>query len=152
MAAQLEEVGYQVEYLESGAPARGNVFARLKGADSSRSALLIHGHLDVVPAEPADWSVHPFSGAVEDGYVWGRGAVDMKGGIACSVAAVLDYLGDHGGKPREDGKGSISFLITGDEEDVSINGTIKLLQWAAAARGKIRSLRAGRAVQPGGDG
>jgi succinyl-diaminopimelate desuccinylase len=56
----------------------------------------------------------------------------MKGGIACSVAAVLDYLRDHGGKPREDGKGSISFLITGDEEDISINGTIKLLQWTAA--------------------
>src|SRR5207244_4622465 len=63
---------------------------------------------------------------------YGRGAVDMKGGIACSVAAVLDHLAAHGGKPREDGKGSISFLITGDEEDVSVNGTIKLLQWAAA--------------------
>ena len=50
VAAQLEDVGYQVEYLESGAPGRGNVFARLKGADSSRGALLIHGHLDVVPA------------------------------------------------------------------------------------------------------
>ena len=61
VAAQLEEVGYQVEYVESGAPGRGNVFARLKGADSSRGALLIHGHLDVVPAEPAEWSVHPFS-------------------------------------------------------------------------------------------
>ena len=52
----------------------------------------------------------------------------MKGGIACSVAAVLQYLADHGGKP----KGSISFLITGDEEDISVNGTIKLLQWVAA--------------------
>src|SRR5260370_12113430 len=56
----------------------------------------------------------------------------MKGGIACSVAAVLEYLAAHGGKPREDGKGSISFLITGDEEDISVNGTIKLLQWVAA--------------------
>ncbi len=56
----------------------------------------------------------------------------MKGGIACSVAAVLDYLASHGGKPREDGKGSISFLITGDEEDISINGTVKLLPWVAA--------------------
>src|ERR1700757_4056847 len=78
VAAQLEEVGYQVEYVESGAPGRGNVFVRLKGADSSRGTLLIHGHLDVVPAEAAEWSVHPFSGAIEDGYVWGRGAVDMK--------------------------------------------------------------------------
>jgi succinyl-diaminopimelate desuccinylase len=56
----------------------------------------------------------------------------MKGGIACSVAAVLEHLAANGGKPRKDGKGSISFLITGDEEDVAINGTIKLLQWAAA--------------------
>ena len=69
---------------------------------------------------------------MKDGFVYGRGAVDMKGGIACSVAAVLDYLAAHGGKPREDSKGSISFLITGDEEDLSVNGTIKLLQWAAA--------------------
>ena len=60
--------------------------------------------------------------------LYGRGAVDMKGGIACSVAAVLDYLAANGGKPN----GSISFLITGDEEDVAVNGTIKLLQWAAA--------------------
>jgi len=64
---------------------------------------------------------------VKDGFVYGRGAVDMKGGIACSVAAVLDYLGDRGGKP----KGSISFLITGDEEGVAVNGTVKLLKWAA---------------------
>ena len=68
-----------------------------------------------------------FSGEVKDGFLYGRGAVDMKGGIACSVAAVLQYLADHGGKP----KGSISFLITGDEEDISVNGTIKLLKWCA---------------------
>ena len=68
----------------------------------------------------------------KDGFLYGRGAVDMKGGIACSVAAVLDHLAAHGGKPREDGTGSISFLITGDEEDISVNGTVKLLQWAAA--------------------
>jgi succinyl-diaminopimelate desuccinylase len=68
---------------------------------------------------------------VKDGFLHGRGAVDMKGGIACSVAAVLEHLAANGGKPRMDGKGSISFLITGDEEDVSINGTIKLLKWAA---------------------
>ena len=76
-----------------------------------------------------------FSGEVKDGFLYGRGAVDMKGGIACSVAAVLQYLADHGGKP----KGSISFLITGDEEDISVNGTIKLLQVGApsAARNSI---------------
>jgi len=64
---------------------------------------------------------------VKDGFLYGRGAVDMKGGIACSVAAVLQYLADNGGKA----KGSISFLITGDEEAASINGTVKLLKWVA---------------------
>src|ERR1700732_2565629 len=91
VAAQLEDVGYQVEYLESGAPGRGNVFARLKGADSSRGALLIHGHLDVVPAEPAERSVHPFSGAIEDGYVWGRGAVDMKDMVGMTLAVARPF-------------------------------------------------------------
>jgi acetylornithine deacetylase/succinyl-diaminopimelate desuccinylase-like protein len=95
VAEQLAEVGYQPEYIESGGPGRGNVFARLEGADSSRGALLIHGHLDVVPAEPADWSVHPFSGAIEDGYVWGRGAVDMKDmvGMIIVVARQLKRAG-----------------------------------------------------------
>src|SRR6478609_2869453 len=79
VAERLEEVGYTTEYVEAGAPGRGNLFVRLKGANPDRGALLLHGHLDVVPAEASDWSVHPFSGAIEDGYVWGRGAVDMKG-------------------------------------------------------------------------
>jgi succinyl-diaminopimelate desuccinylase len=87
------------------------------------------GHTDVVP--PGDekaWKHPPFSGEVADGELFGRGAVDMKGGIACALAAVLDHLSHHGGKP----KGSISFLITGDEEGIAVNGTPKLLQWAAA--------------------
>src|SRR5439155_14684276 len=78
VAEQLEEVGYTTEYVEAGAPGRGNLFARLRGANPDRGALLLHGHLDVVPAEASDWSVHRFSGAVEDGYVWGRCAVDLK--------------------------------------------------------------------------
>src|SRR6185437_12434399 len=69
----------------------------------------------------------PFAGEIADGVLYGRGAVDMKGGIACFVAAALDHLADRGGKP----KGSISLLITGDEESIVVNGTIKLLQWAA---------------------
>ena len=59
--------------------------------------------------------------------LYGRGAVDMKGAIACQLAAVLDHLAANGGRP----KGSISFLITGDEEGIAVNGTLKLLQWAA---------------------
>ncbi|MGH3912326.1 MAG: M20/M25/M40 family metallo-hydrolase, partial [Pseudonocardiaceae bacterium] len=74
VAEKLSEVGFETTYVESGAAGRGNVIARLAGADPGRSALLVHGHLDVVPADAADWSVHPFSGAVQDGYLWGRGA------------------------------------------------------------------------------
>ena len=111
VAAQLAEVGYETEYLESGAPGRGNVFARLAGADSSRGALLIHGHLDVVPAEPADWSVHPFSGAVEDGYVWGRGAVDMKDMVGMMIV-VARQLKREGIVPPRD----LVFAFVADEE------------------------------------
>ncbi|MHA3022015.1 M20/M25/M40 family metallo-hydrolase [Mycobacterium sp. BMJ-28] len=111
VAAQLEEVGYQTEYLEAGAPGRGNVFARLPGADRSRGALLIHGHLDVVPAEPADWSVHPFSGAVEGGYVWGRGAVDMKDMVGMTLA-VARHLKREGIVPPRD----LVFAFVSDEE------------------------------------
>ncbi|MDX1872801.1 M20/M25/M40 family metallo-hydrolase [Mycolicibacterium sp. 120266] len=111
VAAQLEEVGYETEYIEAGAPGRGNVFARLKGADPTRGALLIHGHLDVVPAEPADWSVHPFSGAVEDGYVWGRGAVDMKDMVGMTLA-VARYLKRAGIVPPRD----LVFAFVSDEE------------------------------------
>jgi succinyl-diaminopimelate desuccinylase len=91
----------------------------------------------VPPGDETAWTHGAFSGDVADGFLYGRGAVDMKGGIACSVAAVLDYLAAHGGRPGKDGQGSdgqgsISFLITGDEEDISVNGTIKLLQWVTA--------------------
>jgi len=107
-----------------------NLYARFGNAAPH---ITFAGHTDVVPAgDETAWSHGAFSGDVKDGFLYGRGAVDMKGGIACSVAAVLQYLADHGGKPREDGKGSISFLITGDEEAISVNGTVKLLQWVAA--------------------
>jgi acetylornithine deacetylase/succinyl-diaminopimelate desuccinylase-like protein len=111
VAAQLEEVGYQTEYIEAGAPGRGNVFARLEGADPSRGALLLHGHLDVVPAEASDWSVHPFSGAVEDGYVWGRGAVDMKD-MCGMMLAVARHFKRSGITPPRD----LVFAFVADEE------------------------------------
>ena len=78
------------------------------------------------PGDATRWTHPPFAADIVDGVLYGRGAVDMKGGIACAVAAVLDYLADRGGEPN----GSISFLITGDEEGVAVNGTVKLLQWA----------------------
>src|SRR5581483_2908653 len=71
VVAKRTEVGYEIERGESGAPGRDNVFAWLRGADTERGALLVHGHLDVVPADPSEWSVHPFSGTVQDGYLWG---------------------------------------------------------------------------------
>jgi len=111
VAERLREVGYDPEYLESGAPGRGNVFVRLPGADPSRGALLIHGHLDVVPAEAADWSVHPFSGAVSDGYVWGRGAVDMKD-MCGMMLAVARHFKRAGVVPPRD----LVFAFVADEE------------------------------------
>jgi acetylornithine deacetylase/succinyl-diaminopimelate desuccinylase-like protein len=111
VAEQLQEVGYWPQYVESGAPGRGNVFARLSGADSSRGALLIHGHLDVVPAEPADWTVHPFSGAIRDGFVWGRGAVDMKDMVGMMIV-VARQLKRAGIVPPRD----LVFAFVADEE------------------------------------
>lgn len=111
VAEQLGEVGYQPEYLESGAPGRANVFARLPGSDPARGALLIHGHLDVVPAEAADWSVHPFSGAVSDGYVWGRGAVDMKDMCGMMLAVARHFKRMRIVPPRD-----LVFAFVADEE------------------------------------
>ena len=106
-----------------------NFYARI-GTGSPH--LMFAGHTDVVPpGNETSWTHPPFAGEIADGMLYGRGAVDMKGGIAACIAAMLDHLAAHGGKPREDGKGSISFLITGDEESVAINGTPKLLDWAA---------------------
>ncbi|QIO36774.1 succinyl-diaminopimelate desuccinylase [Bradyrhizobium sp. 1(2017)] len=120
---------HRVTFSEEGTADVDNLYARI---GSEGPHITFAGHTDVVPpGDESAWSVGAFSGEVKDGVLHGRGAVDMKGGIACSVAAALDHLVANDGKPRSDGKGSISFLITGDEEDVSINGTIKLLKWAA---------------------
>ena len=128
LEALLKQAGFtthRITFSEAGTADIDNLYARI-GTEGPH--ITFAGHTDVVPpGDEAAWSLPAFSGEVRDGYIYGRGAVDMKGGIACSVAAALDYLRDHDGQP----KGSISFLITGDEEDVSINGTIKLLQWAA---------------------
>ena len=117
---------HRMTFSEPGADDVENLYARI---GTAAPHLMFAGHTDVVP--PGDekaWQHPPFSGEVADGELYGRGAVDMKGGIACGVAAVLDHLAANGGKP----KGSISFLITGDEEGIAVNGTPKLLQWAAA--------------------
>ena len=116
---------HRMTFREPGTDDVENLYARI---GTAAPHLMFAGHTDVVP--PGDekaWKHPPFSGEVADGELFGRGAVDMKGGIACAIAAVLDHLSHHGGKP----KGSISFLITGDEESIAVNGTPKLLKWAA---------------------
>ena len=117
---------HRVTFSEPGTEDVDNLYARIGNAAPH---ITFAGHTDVVPpGDESAWSHGAFSGEVKDGFLYGRGAVDMKGGIACSVAAVLEYLAANDGRP----KGSISFLITGDEEAISVNGTVKLLPWVAA--------------------
>lgn len=87
VAERLAAAGIEPVILER-TPGRSNVVARIEGTDRTAPALLVHGHLDVVPAEAADWRVDPFSGEVRDGVVWGRGAVDMKNMDAMVLAVV----------------------------------------------------------------
>ncbi|WP_283139312.1 M20/M25/M40 family metallo-hydrolase [Rhizohabitans arisaemae] len=110
VAAKLAEVGVESRILES-RHKRASVVARIEGTDPGRDALLLHGHLDVVPAEPGDWRVHPFSGEVEDGCVWGRGAVDMKNMDAMILAVMRDRLRS-GRRPSRD----VVLMFTADEE------------------------------------
>jgi len=117
---------HRMTFSEPGTADVENLYARI---GTSAPHLMFAGHTDVVPpGDPKAWSHAPFSADIADGVLYGRGAVDMKGAIACKVAAALDHLAANGGKP----KGSISFLITGDEEGIAVNGSPKLLKWAAA--------------------
>ncbi|MFE2187232.1 M20/M25/M40 family metallo-hydrolase [Streptomyces sp. NPDC059455] len=111
VAEMLGDVEIEPTLLER-SPGRTNVVARIEGTDRSAPALLVHGHLDVVPAEPADWTVHPFSGEVRDGVVWGRGAIDMKD-MDAMVLAVVRAWARTGVRPRRD----IVLAFTADEED-----------------------------------
>ncbi|WP_103531191.1 M20/M25/M40 family metallo-hydrolase [Streptomyces sp. SM11] len=117
VAQRLADAGIEPTLLER-TPGRTNVVARIPGTDPSADALLVHGHLDVVPAEPADWTVHPFSGEVSDGVVWGRGAVDMKNMDAMVLAVVRGWARE-GFRPRRD----IVIAYTADEEDSAVDGS-----------------------------
>jgi succinyl-diaminopimelate desuccinylase len=120
---------HRVTFAEPGTPAIENLYARI---GTSGPNIAFAGHTDVVPAgDETKWRHGAFSGDIAEGVLYGRGAVDMKGAIACFAAAALDYL-----KARGKPKGSISFLITGDEEGPSINGTVKLLAWVKE-RGEV---------------
>jgi len=96
----LAEVGIKATSYES-APNRVNVVAKIKGSDSSRAGLVVHGHIDVVPAEAKDWSVDPFSGEIKDGFIWGRGAVDMKNVDAMILAIVRKWAREGYVPPRD---------------------------------------------------
>lgn len=128
----LEGLGFtctRLPFEENGTAPVDNLYARL--GDSAPN-LCFAGHTDVVPAGAADdWQVDPFAGMQQDGFLWGRGAADMKGAIAAFVSAVSAHL-----ESQESFGGSISMLITGDEEGPSINGTRKMLDWLAS-RGEI---------------
>ncbi|WP_442580381.1 succinyl-diaminopimelate desuccinylase [Mesorhizobium sp. ASY16-5R] len=128
LEVMLQPMGFAIDrptFSEDGTPDVENLYARLSG---NGPHLMFAGHTDVVPVgDEAAWTLPPFGAEIRNGEMYGRGAVDMKGGIACFVAAVARVVAA-GRAPR----GSVSLLITGDEEGPSINGTTKLLDWAAA--------------------
>ncbi|MEU7020122.1 M20/M25/M40 family metallo-hydrolase [Streptomyces sp. NPDC046203] len=117
VAERLAGAGLEPTLLER-TPGRTNVVARIAGTDPTADALLVHGHLDVVPAEAADWTVHPFSGEVRDGVVWGRGAVDMKNMDAMVLSVVRSWARE-GFRPRRD----IVLAYTADEEASAEDGS-----------------------------
>jgi succinyl-diaminopimelate desuccinylase len=126
LAGLLEAAGWRTErivFSEPGTPDVANLFA---SAGHGHPHLAFCGHVDVVPpGDTARWARPPFSGAIADGFVHGRGAVDMKGGIAAFAAAVAGFM-----SAQRDRPGTVSLLLTADEEGPSINGTVKLIDWA----------------------
>jgi acetylornithine deacetylase/succinyl-diaminopimelate desuccinylase-like protein len=116
VAARLDEAGVAAQILES-EPGRASVVARIAGTESTRPSLLIHGHLDVVPADAAEWSVDPFAGEIRDGYVWGRGAIDMKHMDAMTLALVREWSRSGRRPPRD-----IVLAFVADEEAGGIKG------------------------------
>ncbi len=134
MLAAAGFVCHRLPFSEPGTPDIDNLYARI---GTKGPHFCFAGHTDVVPVgNVAGWSVDPFAADIQDGYLYGRGAVDMKGAISAFAAAALGFAEARksGGLP-----GSISFLITGDEEGPSINGTKKVLDWMAA-HGEIPDL------------
>lgn len=144
--ARLSAAGFTVErpvFSAEGTADVENLFATIGGAAGPH--FVFAGHTDVVPpGDIAAWSHDPFGGTIADGVLYGRGAVDMKGGIAAFAAAALGFLADRG--PAFGGR--ISFLITGDEEGPAINGTVKLLDWAHRAGHRFDACIVGEPTNP----
>ena len=116
VTGKLDEVGVASRLYESD-PGRASVVTRVEGTDRSRPALLLHGHLDVVPADPTEWSVHPFSGEERDGFIWGRGAIDMKDMNAMLLALVRQWARTGERPPRD-----VVVAFVADEEAGGIKG------------------------------
>ncbi len=134
---------HRVTFSEPGTPDVENLYARI--GDSAPN-FCFAGHTDVVPAGDANaWTHPPFAAEIEGDTLYGRGAVDMKGAIACFIAAALAHLDANGGRPRT---GSLSLLITGDEEGPSINGTAKVLDWLAARGETLDACLVGEPTNP----
>jgi succinyl-diaminopimelate desuccinylase len=146
LAATLEASGFavhRVTFSDADTPDVENLFASV---GSGAPHLVFAGHTDVVPAgEERAWTHPPFAGVLADGSVYGRGAVDMKGAIAAFAAAAQDFLAASGGRPPS---GTLSFLISGDEEGPAINGTPKLLAWAKARGEKFDHCVLGEPTNP----
>lgn len=124
LADILESMSFTVHHLKF--ENINNFFAFKHGKSKNGKHFCFAGHTDVVPAGNLDEWIHdPFGGVVENGIVYGRGAVDMKGCIASFISALSKFIAEHG----EDFNGTISLLITGDEEADAINGTVKVLEW-----------------------
>ncbi|WP_422019489.1 succinyl-diaminopimelate desuccinylase [Roseibium sp.] len=127
LEALLKDAGFRVDrvvFQDDDTPDVENLFASI---GSGAPHFVFAGHTDVVPTgSEVDWTHGPFEGEIDSGVLYGRGAVDMKGGIASFAAAALEFVDQSG----TDFGGTISFLITGDEEGPAINGTVKLLEWA----------------------
>jgi len=139
----LEPAGFECHRMTMSEPDTAdveNLYARFGGQGPN---LCFAGHTDVVPVgDEKGWSHDPFGAVIEDGVLYGRGAVDMKGGIACFVAAALRHIEQNGAR------GSLSLLITGDEEGPSINGTTKVLDWMAARDERIDACIVGEPTCP----
>ncbi|MBJ6124594.1 succinyl-diaminopimelate desuccinylase [Microvirga splendida] len=140
----LKDAGFEVHrpvFSEPGTPDVENLYARY---GSGEPYLLFAGHTDVVPPGDASrWTHDPFSGEIHGGELYGRGAVDMKGGIACMMASALDFI-----RSNPAFNGSIGFLITGDEEGPAVNGTVKLLEWAKARGERFNHCILGEPTNP----
>lgn len=144
LEAHLRQAGFSITKLpfsEQGYDDTDNLYAQI---GSGAPHLCFAGHVDVVPTGAVeDWSHEPFSGDIEDGKLYGRGTADMKGGVACFVAAAIKYVAAY-----PDFKGRLSFLITGDEEAVAINGTPKMLNWLTEQNIKLDHCIVGEPSNP----